>query len=133
MPWCDSPWVYPVWESLSFLDVSGYFVSHVRDVFDYNLFKYFLRPFLFPFFFCDPYDFNIGVLNVIPEVSETVLNSVHSFFFILLLSSYFKPSIFQLTYLFFCLSYSVIDSFLCIFHFSYCVLHCLFLVLLSPC
>ena len=42
-----SPWVYPVWNSLSFLDLGGYFLSHVREIFVYNLFKYFLRSFLF--------------------------------------------------------------------------------------
>ena len=75
-----SLWVYPVWESLCFLDLMDYFFSHVREVFDYNLFKYFLRHFLFLFFFYDSYNFNVGVFNVVPEVSETVLNSFHFFF-----------------------------------------------------
>ena len=61
-----------------------YFLSHVREVLDYNLFKYFLRPFLFLFFFWAPYNSNVGAFNVVPEVSMTVLNSFHSFFFILL-------------------------------------------------
>ena len=30
------------WDSLCFLDLGFYFLSHVREVFDYNLFKYFL-------------------------------------------------------------------------------------------
>ena len=71
--------------------------------------------FLFSFLSWDPYNSNVGVFNVVPEVSETVLNSFHSFFFILLPGSYFHPFIFQLTYPFFCLSYSVIDSFSSIF------------------
>ena len=41
-----SPWVYPAWDSLCFLHLGGYFLSHVREVFDYNLFKYFLGSFL---------------------------------------------------------------------------------------
>ena len=45
----------------------------------YNLFKYFLRAILFLFFW-DPCNSNICVFNVVPEVSETVLNSFHSFF-----------------------------------------------------
>ena len=85
------------------------FLSHVRDVLDYNLFKYFLRSFLFLFFFRDPYNSNVGAFNVVPEVSETVLSSFHSFFFILLCSSYFYYFTFQVTYPFFCLSYSAID------------------------
>ena len=38
--------LYPVWDSLHFLDLGDYFLSHVREVFDYNLFKYFLSLFL---------------------------------------------------------------------------------------
>ena len=40
---------------MCFLYMGGYFLSHVNEVFDYNLFKYFLRSFLFLFFFWDPY------------------------------------------------------------------------------
>ena len=43
---CVSPWVYLAWDSLHFLDLGGYFFSHVREVFDYNLFKNFLGSFL---------------------------------------------------------------------------------------
>ena len=41
---------------------------------------------------------------------RSVLNSFHSFFFILLCGSYFHYFIFQVPYLFFCLRYSAIDS-----------------------
>ena len=58
---------------LSVLPGLDYFPSHVRELFNYNLFKYFLRPFLFLFFFWDPYNSNVGVFNVVSEVSETVL------------------------------------------------------------
>ena len=107
--WHVSPWIFPVWDSLYFLDLINYFLSHIREVFYYNLFKYFLSPFLFLFFFWDPYNSNVGVLNVVPEVSETVLISFHSFFLILLCSNYFHYFIFQVTFVFFCLSYSAID------------------------
>ena len=40
------PWVYFIWHSLCFLDLSEWFLSHVRDVFGYYLFKYFFCPFL---------------------------------------------------------------------------------------
>ena len=43
---CISPWVYPAWDSLIFLVLSECFLSHVREVFRYNLFRYFLGPFL---------------------------------------------------------------------------------------
>ena len=65
------------------------------------------------------------LICLLPEVSETILNSFHSFFFILLLSSYFHHSVFQLTYPFFCLSYSAI-SVQCILYFNYCIYLCLF-------
>jgi len=58
---------------------------------------------------------NVGVLIVVPEFSETVLISFHSFFFILLCFSNLHHSTFQLIYPFFHLSYSVIDYLYCIF------------------
>ena len=108
MSWHVSPWVYPVWDSLCFQDLINYFLSHIREVVNYNLFKYFLSPFLFLFYFWDPYNSNVSVFNVVPEVSETVLNSFHSFFFSQLCGSYFHYFIFQVTYPFFCLSCSAL-------------------------
>ena len=43
--------VYPVWDSLGFLDLDDYFLSHFREVFNYYHLKYFLMAFLFAFFF----------------------------------------------------------------------------------
>ena len=43
----------------------------------------FSDPFFF-FFLWDPYNLNVGAFSVVPEVSEIVFNSFHSFFFILL-------------------------------------------------
>ena len=54
-----SPWVYPAWDSLCFLDLGGYFLSHVREVLDYYLFKYFLGSFVSLFSFLDPYNANV--------------------------------------------------------------------------
>ena len=71
--WCVSPWVYPAWDSLHFLDLGGYFLSHVREVFNYNLFKYFLGYFLSLFSFWAPYNAHVVEFNVVPEVSETAL------------------------------------------------------------
>ena len=99
-----SPWVYPGLVSLCLLDLIGNFFSHVMKVFNYSLFKKFLRLFHFLFFFWDPYNSNVGAFSIIPKVSETVLSPFHSFFFIILFSSYFHHSVFQLTYLFFCFS-----------------------------
>ena len=64
---------------LSILPGVDCFLSYVREVFGCNLFKYFLRPFLSLVSFWDPYNASVCVFNVIPEVSETVLISFHSF------------------------------------------------------
>ena len=74
------PWVYPVWESLGFLVWGDYFLPHFREVFNYYLLKDFHMVFLFVFFFWDSYDSNVGVFNIVPEVSEVVLISLNSFF-----------------------------------------------------
>ena len=37
MSWGVSPWVYPVWDSLGFLDLGDYFLPHFREVFNYYL------------------------------------------------------------------------------------------------
>ena len=79
---CISPWIYPIWDSLHFLDLGDYFLIHVRKSFDYNHFKCFLRPFLF----WDPYNWNVCAFNVVPEVSEMF---IHFFFFILFHSRVF--------------------------------------------
>ena len=79
---------------MCFLDLGHYLLSHVREVFDYNLFKYFLRHFLFFFFFWNPYNFECWSLNV-PEASETAIISIHSFFFILFCSSVSHHHIFH--------------------------------------
>ena len=79
-----SPWVYPVWDSLCLLHLIDYFLFRVGEIFNYSLFKKFLIPFLFLLFFWDLYNLNVGVFDMVPEVSEAVLSSFHSFYFILL-------------------------------------------------
>ena len=74
-----------------------------------NLFKIFFLFFLFLFFW-GPFNSNVGAFNISPDVSETILSSFHSFYFILLFRNYFHHCIFQLTDLF-CFRYSAIDSF----------------------
>ena len=80
MSWGVLPWVYPVWDSLGFLDLVDYFLPHFMEVFNYYLLKYFLMVFLFVFFFWDSYDLNVGAFNIVPEVSEVVLISFNYFF-----------------------------------------------------
>jgi len=79
--WGVSLWVYPVWNSLGFLDLGDYFLLHFREILNYYLLKYFLMVFLFVFFFWDSYDSNVVELNIVLEVSEIVLISFNSFFF----------------------------------------------------
>ena len=81
MSWGVLPWVYPVWDSLGFLDLGDYFLPHFREVFNYYLLKYFLMVFLFVFFFSDSYDSKVGAFKIVLEVSEIVLISFNSFFF----------------------------------------------------
>ena len=109
--WCVSPWVYPVWDSVCLMDLIDYFLFHTGEIYHYNLFKKFLIPFLFLFFFWDPYYSNVAAFDIVPEVSETILSSLHSFYFILLFRSYSQHFVFQLTDSFFCFRYSAIDSF----------------------
>ena len=126
MSWHVSPWVYHVWDSLFFLQLGYYFFSYIREVFDYNLFKYFFQALFFSLLLLEPLNVNLGAFNIVPEVSETVLIYFHSFFFILLHDSDFHYSVFQITYSFLCLSYSAIDFLWCIFRFIYCVAHLCF-------
>ena len=99
-----------VWDSSLCVFGLDYFRFHVGEIFNCNLLKNFLVPFLFLFFW-DPYNSNVGVFDVVPEISEIILHSFHSFYFILLFRSYFHHFISQLTDLFFCFRYSAMDSF----------------------
>ena len=101
MSWLVSPWVYPIWDSLYLFDLIDYFFFNVGEIFNYNLFKNFIIPFLFLFLFWGPYNSSVGVFDIVPDVSETILSCLHFFYFILLFTSYFHHFIFQLTDLFF--------------------------------
>jgi len=100
--WGVSPWVYPVWDSLGFLDLGDYLLPHFREVFNYYLLKYFPMVFLFLFLW-DSYDSNVVVFNIVLEVSEIVLISFNLFFFFPLCFIYFYHSIFYFTNPIFCL------------------------------
>ena len=136
------PWVYSVWDSLGFLDLGGYFLSHFREVFDYYLLKYFLVTFLFVFFFWHIYDWNVGVFDIVPKVSEVVLLSFDSFSlsasYISILSStslsLYSASLFYVSSL-----QSNVDLSYCIIHYSLTLLYFFwvlvthFLKFLNPC
>lgn len=40
-----------------------------------GLFEYFLKPFIFLFFFWNLYHVNFGAFNAVPEVAETIIIS----------------------------------------------------------
>ena len=48
MSWGVSPRVYPVWDSLGFLDLDCCFLPHFREVFNYYLLGIFSWPFFLP-------------------------------------------------------------------------------------
>ena len=56
MSWGVLPLVYFIWYSFHFLDLSEWFLSHVREVFGYYIFKYFFCHFLSLFSFWHPYN-----------------------------------------------------------------------------
>ena len=91
MSWGVSPWVYPVLDSLGFLDLGGYFFPHFWEVFNFYLLKYFLMTFFCVFFFWNSYDSNVGAFNIVPEVSEVVLISFNYFFLFSSLLHLFPP------------------------------------------
>ena len=65
--------------TLHLLDLTDYFLFHVVGIFNYKLFENFLIPFLFLFFFWDPYSSNVGAFDIVSEISGTILSSFHSF------------------------------------------------------
>jgi len=62
--------------TLYLLDLIDYFLFHVGEIFKYNLFKNFLIPFVFLFFW-DSYNLNVGVFNIVHRSLR--LSSIHSF------------------------------------------------------
>ena len=93
--------------------------------------KFFSYHFLF---FCEPYIFNVGAFDIVPEVSETILPSF-IFLLFLLFRSYFHHFIFQFTDFFFCSDIPLLIPSR-VFLISVIVLFvsvCLFLILLDLC
>ena len=76
---------------------------------------------LFLFFFWDPYNSNVCAFAIVSEVSETILSSFHSFYFIC------SPEVISTILSSSSLICSASDSFQNIFNFSNCVVSvCLF-------
>ena len=112
--WYVPPWVHPTWDSVCFLDLVDYFLSLVREVFSYYLFKYFLGSL-----------FSLSSPSGTPIMQRLVDLSLfqrsqsvfifffffHYFLYILFCISDFHHSVLKVIYLFFCLSCSAMNSF----------------------
>jgi len=96
--------------TLCLLDLIDYFLFRVGKFSTIDLQK-FSHTLSFSLLLLEPHNSNVGAFDIVPEVSETILSSFHSFYFILLFRSYFHHFIFQLTDSFFCFRYSAIDAF----------------------
>ena len=79
----------PVWDSLCLLDLIDYFFSMLGKFSTIIFSKIFSYPFFFSSSSGTPINSNVGVFDIVPEVSETALSSFHSFYLILLFRSYF--------------------------------------------
>ena len=92
MSWNVSLWVYPVWASLGFLDLGGYFLSNVRKFFTVIS----SNIFLYIFFFSSSWTliFQMFMWLLLSRRSLGLLYHFFSFF-ILLCFSYFHFSTFQ--------------------------------------
>ena len=93
--------------SWTWLTISFSMLGKLSTIISSKIFSYHF----FFFFSWDPYNLNVGAFDIVPEVSETIPSSFHSFYFILLFRSYFHHFIFKLTDSFFHFRYSVTDSF----------------------
>ena len=93
-------WVSWTWVTISF-PILGMFSTII-----------FLSIFSWPIclLLLDSYESNVGVLNIVPEVSEVFLISFNYFFLFPLCFIYFHHSIFYLSYPIFCLSFSTVGS-----------------------
>ena len=61
------------------LDLIDYFLFHIGKIFNYNLFKNFLMPFLFLFVW-DPYNSKVGAFDIVPVISERVSSVIFLLF-----------------------------------------------------
>ena len=119
-----SPWVYTVWDSFSFLDLTDYFLSHVGEVFYYNHFKIFLSAFFCLFFLWDPC--NLRVCLILSQRSLRI-SSIRSILFPLFCSLAVISIVLSSVSLILCSALVILLLVPSIFNFSNWVIHlCLF-------
>uniref|UniRef100_A0A8W4FQF6 Uncharacterized protein n=1 Tax=Sus scrofa TaxID=9823 RepID=A0A8W4FQF6_PIG len=78
--WCIPLWVYFIWYSLCFLDLSEWFLFHVREVLAIISWNIFFCPLLPLFSFWHPYNTDVGAFNFVPQFSETLFICFQTFF-----------------------------------------------------
>ena len=88
---CVPPWVYPAWDSLCFLGLVDYFLSHVREIFEEieNFEEIFwIPPSVLSFSVCLFFIFSRSLVNIIlqllhcfPEILEHLHYHYSEFFF----------------------------------------------------
>ena len=99
MSWGVLPWVYPVWDSLGFLNLGGYFLPHFREVFTIISSTIFSWPFILSSSSGTPMIQMLGHLTLSQRslrLSSFLL--ILFIYFFILCFIYFHHSIFHLTY-----------------------------------
>ena len=87
LSWHVSPWVYPLWDSLYFLDLSGCFLSHGREILAIMFSNIFSDA------FSSPSGTPIMLMSVCLILSQTVLFILLSVFcFMAIISTTLSPS-----------------------------------------
>ena len=124
MSCCVLPWVYPTCYSLCFLDLVDYFLSQIREVFNYYPFKYFLRFFLSLFSSSGTCIMQMLVFSMLSQRFLRMSSFLFIMFSILLcgIDLHHSGQMMQVIYPFFHFSYSAIDSFLCVLFILVCLL-----------
>ena len=121
-------WVHLVWDCFfwAWRSVSFYRLGKFSAVISSNMFS---AP--FPFFLpLGRLNVNVSILDVVSEALKPSL--FVNFFFFFFCCSDWVILLFCLSdvYLFFCTMKSTVDSLLCIFHYSYCIIHLWFFFLI---
>ena len=104
-------WASLTWVAISFPILGKFFYYYLLKI-------YFLMPFPFVFFW-DPCNSNVGCLMLSQRCLRPSSLLLILFSFMVFCFSYFHQCIFQLTHLFFCLSYSTVGSLQFTFNLSY--------------
>ena len=122
MAWGVLPWVYPVWDSLCFLDLGDCFLPHLGKFSTIISLSIFWWSFFLSSSYGTPMIQMLGHLTL-PQRSLRLSSFLFILFsFFLLCFIYFYHSIFHLTYPLFSLSYSTVGSLQSVFDLIYYII-----------